>query len=620
MKNSLRAKVLYPAFLLMVVGVAYYGGKSAWFQPREMPTAPMPPKKMPATQTPDAAQPARPVKVKTLEESKAFFADLLAGNWPDQFKSKNDKQNYIRGFLRSAEFDPKDVPDLIALLHDAPDNADQQLMIFELLGRIAGNIPPGLGGANPALALQLLDNLSDPAQWKQMLGTALNRLATDDPQAAWKELTSLPPGTAPTDIYAAIFSNLAKQDPAGAAADAVNLPPGPDRDNALQGVGKSWISTDPQAALNWASSLPGSESLVNGMIQSLAANNPKLAESYVNDMTDPIMRNDTITTIGRRLQNGPNGDPAAALAWFNQTATGSAYQTAVANLFEGLSTPSMQTLTSSDGNPVISLSTNMKDISLAVSLVANVTDPTAQQAAIASVAGGWAQSDPRAALTWVNSLPDSEATARAAAMNTIVTTWSNTDPAAAVAFVQNSADPSVFQSIAPTLAQTLAATNPQAALAFAQSLSAGTAQTQALSNVLVGLAGSNFTAAWTDATNLPQGDAQNTIMTNLVATEAKANPAQAAALLNNIPDPTAQITATSTLATTWIKLDPQAFTTWLDTLPAGDVRDTAIAQLVSSKQATKNPAGVLAWANTVANPQTKAALLQQLAQAQTAAK
>jgi len=74
------------------------------------------------------------------------------------------------------------------------------------------------------------------------------------------------------------------------------------------------------------------------------------------------------------------------------------------------------------------------------------------------------------------------------------------------------------------------------------------------------------------------------------------------------------LAATSTLSATWVKQDPQAFTTWIDGLPAGDVRDAAIQQLVSSAQATKNPAGVLQWVNTVSNPQTKAALLQKLGQ------
>lgn len=616
MKKSLSGTVLYTAILLGVVGVAFYAGKSGWLQPPEKIPPPVAPKKTTVAQA-TASTPGKPAPqpIKTLEENKAKFADLLAGKWPERLQTDTQRRNYVRGFLRSGEFDPKEVPDLIAMLHDAPESADQQMMISELLARIAGNIPPSLGGADPALALKLLDNLSDPDQRRQMLATALTRMASTDPQAAWSELNKLPPGTVSAGIYTAIFSGFAKQDPVDAAAEAASLPAGPERNNALQGVAKTWLAADPSAALQWASGLPGNTSMVNDLIQSLANSNPKLAATYLDNMTDPIARNDTITIIGRKLSTGPTADPAAALAWFNQTATGSGYQTAVASLFSGLATPSVQTWVDANGTSGGSVSPYTQNTTLAVSLLAKVTDPAARQAAISSVADGWAKSDPKAALTWAQTLPDSDGSARTAALNTIVTTWSNTDPAAAGAFVQNSADPSVFLPIAPALAQTMAATNPQAALAFAQSLPAGTAQTQALNNAFTGLAQSNFTAAWTGAANLPPGDNQNTVLTNLVGVQAAKDPTQAAALLDKIPDVTAQLNATSSLAATWIKLDPQAFTIWLTALPTGDIRDTAIAQLASSAQAAKNPAGIQAWVNTVSNPQTKAALVEKLTQA-----
>jgi hypothetical protein len=158
--------------------------------------------------------------------------------------------------------------------------------------------------------------------------------------------------------------------------------------------------------------------------------------------------------------------------------------------------------------------------------------------------------------------------------------------------------------------------DPQAALAWTHTLPDGTAKNQALSNVLVSMSGANLTAAWNYAANLPPGDGQNSAMTSLIAAEAKKDPAQAATLLAQISTSTTQLNAASTLAATWVTQDPQAFTVWLDGLPAGDVRDTAISQLVSSTQAMKNPDGVMAWVNTVTNPETKAVLMQKLTQIQ----
>jgi hypothetical protein len=158
----------------------------------------------------------------------------------------------------------------------------------------------------------------------------------------------------------------------------------------------------------------------------------------------------------------------------------------------------------------------------------------------------------------------------------------------------------------------LATTNPQAAFTFSNSLPDGDAKNQTLNNVLVSMAQSNFTTAWIDATALPVTDNPIGIMTNLVGSLANMNPAQAAGMLSQFPTGTAQDNATSTVAATWIRQDPQAFTVWLNAQPPGDVRDTAIAQLASSSQATKDPAGVMAWVNTVSNPQTKASLIRQL--------
>jgi len=41
-------------------------------------------------------------------------------------------------------------------------------------------------------------------------------------------------------------------------------------------------------------------------------------------------------------------------------------------------------------------------------------------------------------------------------------------------------------------------------------------------------------------------------------------------------------------------------------MPTGSERDEAIGQMVSSTQTAKNPAAVLAWANTISDPQIQA--------------
>jgi hypothetical protein len=249
-------------------------------------------------------------------------------------------------------------------------------------------------------------------------------------------------------------------------------------------------------------------------------------------------------------------------------------------------------------------------------LVDKVTDPGARAGAIETLANRWDELSPKDALAWAQTLPDSDAAARTTALSAILTNLSKSDSTAATAFVQNSADPSVFLPIAPTLAQNLAVTNPAAALTWTESLPDGSTKDQALNNVLVTMAGSDFTTAWNDAAALPENGSTDTIVGNLVGVLAQKDPTQAAGLIAQLPAGTEQVNATNALAAVWVKQDPQAFTVWLTTLPPGDPRDAAIGQLVSSAQATKDPATVAAWINSVNNPQTQAALTQHFNEAQ----
>jgi hypothetical protein len=362
---------------------------------------------------------------------------------------------------------------------------------------------------------------------------------------------------------------------------------------AINGLVLGWIMTDPQAALDYYTTQRPDEVINVTVLAEIASSSPHpfVAAQYISAIQDETIRNTDIARVAYILGGK---DPATTMDWLNQVATGDVYSKAVTSM-------------------VASLTKN--DPADAALVLDKITDPGTLNKAIETLAGSWGNTNPQAALTWVQTLPTSDTAVQSSALISIVASWSKNDPNAVAAYVQNSADPSVFLPVDPALAQSLAASNPQAALAFAGSLPASEARNQALDNVLVSMAQSDFTTAWSDAAALPASDNPVGIMTNLVGALASKDPAQAAGLIAQFPAGTAQDDVTSAVAATWIKLDPQAFTVWLTSLPSGDVRDTAIAQLVSSSQAAKNPAGVLEWVNTVSNPQTKAALVQQLNQA-----
>ncbi len=612
MKSSFRSTVVFLAVLLAVVGVGYYGGRHQWLGDPKGSLGPLMNRLGPS----HAEQRFSLLKPKSLEDEKIHIADLLAGNWSPSAKKDSDKRMSFAMYLRHSGFDSKNIPDLISMLHDAPDSGDKQILIYDLIGFLVG-IDGFTEGNDPELAMQLLDNVKDPKQRQELLIAAISSLCAKNPQEAANILAAYSPEALPPSAYNDIFQRMVDAHPAAAAALAARLPPGPQRNNALMGVVESWFYTNPQGVLDWALTLPAEDRAVfNTLIPEIAGKNPELAAANLDKMTNITARNNAVLSISGGLASGPKGDPAAALTWLSQAATGNAYETGVANIFEGLTTPRVQTTTDASGMTRTTYSGYKPDPALAVSLLDTVTDPNARQIAISSIADGWGKSDPKAALAWAGNLPSADASVLSLAVTSIMSSWLASDSKGAIAFVQNSTDSSAFLPAAPTVAQAMAKSDPQAALTWTNTLPEGSARSQALSNVLVSMSGSNMDAAWSYAANLPPGESQNMAMANLVAAEAKKDPAQAATLLGQIPASPTQLSAASTLASTWVKQDPQAFTIWLDAQPAGQVRDTAIVQLASSVQAAKDPAGVLAWVNTVSDPQTRASLVRKVSQNQ----
>jgi hypothetical protein len=434
--------------------------------------------------------------------------------------------------------------------------------------------------------------------------SALSQLVKIDPQLALNYLDKLTSanGALGSGDYRAIFADFGTNDPATGKMIAELLPPGSEQNGAITGLFSSWIRTDPQAALDWYAIMrPGQPLTGVSWLENIANNSPhpEVAAQFISNIQDETTRNAYILRIAPLFGAGPNKDPDAAMDWLNQVATGATYNKAVTSI-------------------VTSLAKN--DPAAAASVLNKITDPAILQASIATVASGWGSKDPQAALTWAQTLPDSDAATQASALNSIVTSWSKSDPNAVAAYVQSSATPSLYLPADPAIAQSLATSNPQAALTFSNSLPDGSVKNQAINNVLTTEAQTDFTAAWTAATSLPATDNPTGVMSGLVGVQAKIDPTQAAALISLFPDEAGQVAATTTLAAIWVKQDPQAFTVWLNDLPVGGPRDAAIVQLASSAQASKDPAGVMVWVNTVSDPQTKVALTQKLTQTQAASK
>ncbi len=618
MKAKFFPTCLRVVFVGIVLGASFVLGRwpwSEWVTPSVPPEAtlnsrpkPVPKPNLPAARPPSSANRLPP---KPIEDNIARLSEMLNGNWPRGEKTDQTKATAVRTLLRNGNIDAGQVPAIVAALKDFPDSRDKNIMLNELIGRLAGNYP-SRDGMDPDVALQLVDNVTDPAMHKNLLRGIYVLMAEMDPVRGFSEIAKLPSGIISAADFSNIFSSMAAKDPAAAMAVLNSLPDGPNHDNAVKGVANGWLRADPKAALEWISSLAPDVAqplLTNALTRPGAlGTNPQIAALYVDKLVDPAARDQAIGAITPGLARA---NPAGALAWLGNVSTGDAYAKGVASIFNLLVAPESETKLMAGGATMTSGIGGLHDPAAAVALLNKVTDPAARTGAIGEIAAGWAKTDPAAAVNWAASLPAADTAASTAALNTIVAGWTKNDPEAAAAFVQKSGNPSAFLPDAPAIADSLSKYDATAALNFVQTLPDGAARDQAVNNVLVNASATDFPTAWNFATSLPAGPSRDAAMDSLVTTAAAKDPAQALPLLDEFSAGTVRNGATRALAKTWAAQDPQAASIWMQSLPPSTQRNVAIVELITA-QVNKDPASTLQWANAVTTDTTRANQIQRV--------
>jgi RNA polymerase sigma factor (sigma-70 family) len=271
--------------------------------------------------------------------------------------------------------------------------------------RIESGFLSRLSVTDPTTALSLANTYIDGQQTRDGLTQDIfNHLGAFNHQLGLTELAKLLPSKQTQQDYGAFFSAWVQVNDAAnaadAAAEAAALPVASERSQALQSVANNWVEYDPQAALDWASGLPPADAGVLGQILTkVGKQEPALAAQYVDNVQDASVRNQDIQSVARAWALGAGQDPAAALNWLDQVATGDTYDNNVQYILGNLS----------KANPAT-----------AATLVENVNEPGVRDAVIATVAANWGSQDPQAALIWLKSLPNSDAAVRDSAIQKLM--------------------------------------------------------------------------------------------------------------------------------------------------------------------------------------------------------
>jgi len=316
-------------------------------------------------------------------EARDLFINSLAGKFP---KDHNKISGVIAAIVLG--INTAEIPELLNDLVDLPDSADKQKLVKQLVGVFAQD--------DPASALALIYNMPDGlAQYDQTFQFALAKLTKTDLNQALNYLAQLPSddGTDNARLsYARVFEAMGTKSNAGAIALAEGVPAGPVHDTAMKGLFTGWSMADPKAALDWAASLPATETSVFNADALFAAavnsHQPAVVAQYVNQLQDAAARDSAIASIALNWGTaGTNKDPVAALNWLNQVTTGENYANAVTNIFTYLA---------------------KDDPAAAITALNKVTDPATLQSSITIVAATWGGKNPQAALDWLQTLPQSE--------------------------------------------------------------------------------------------------------------------------------------------------------------------------------------------------------------------
>ena len=388
-----------------------------------------------------------------------------------------------------------------------------------------------------------------------------------------------------------------------AMTDAVDHAPSGD-DQALTLLTARWSEIDPagaQAAIPHLKNPHAQYLLTKAVFGKLAANDPDGALQSARQRPTASQRSTAVQAV---IEQVAARDPVAALKMYTNGET------------EG-----------NGGLKAIFDQWAQHDLPGATEAVQKLTNPGDRDYMIQTIAFRLQNTDPAAALAWLDNLqiPNQDHT-----RSSVVTQWAQFDPAAAASYVSNlPAFPSSggYNSImAQTVASMWARTDPRAASSWAQTLS-GENKHAALQSVLIAWGRDDphaVAAFWSQlgsdpktqsflvpcvATALTKADPQGALqwagqvapgpleesaLQSVISVWAQNDPAAAAAYLPNLSDDSVRKTATTQVADQWAAKDPANAARWIATLPESPDKGRVLVGLINS-WTKSDPTSASAW-------------------------
>jgi hypothetical protein len=206
--------------------------------------------------------------------------------------------------------------------------------------------------SNPALALQLADEIPSNLKKEDLISRALADWAATDPKAAAARVLAIQPGDNRNEAVLRVTTVWAESDPSSAGAFAVEqMSPGKTQDDAVIGIIQRWTQQDPEQAAAWLEAFPtgalrdtavtelvklwadkdskglsgwlkelpkGTEQdlALSAYVLKLASQHPEQAVESAKAITADAVRTQNLESIG---ESWLSTDPSAAKAWISQS-------------------------------------------------------------------------------------------------------------------------------------------------------------------------------------------------------------------------------------------------------------------------------------------------------------
>ena len=378
-----------------------------------------------------------------------------------------------------------------------------------------------------------------------------------------------------------VMAAYSEKDPQGAWNFALAMPAGQSRQSALMAIISTVAGQDPTRALSMADSIEDQQlkrQMRSMAIMNIAQKDPRRALELATTSGSEDMEDHSISMI---FHQWARKDPEGAKVAFSQLTGRNADQARMSLI---------SSLAQSDPKAAWQFANSLPASSM------GQMDPRQQ------VIQTWAQSDPQAALK--AALEIQETGSRASAISAAVSSWARSDFQGALQYAINVPDSTMRSDVLRAMSMNPAGNRQELLDAVFEHMPTGDNFQQSVSQIMSSWAREDPAAAAAAAAQLPPGRIFSQSV-SLIASQwsQTGRKEEVFAWAKTLPEGEARTGALGSLFSQWSTQDPQAAIAALGSLAPGD-RNQAIRS-ISSGWSNKNPEAVLQWSASLPNAEER---------------